>query len=80
MWKKALKGIADWLKELVTRPKTIAAVFAGVLIAAGMPEPAAQMIGSTAGTIAEQIEAHQKPASKPGAGLIIDLSPLEQKP
>jgi len=64
---KALKAVTNWLKELVTKPKMLAAVLAGVLIAMGINPQLAQQVGATVEAVAE---ASQQDKQQPGIDLL----------
>lgn len=63
MWKKLggfmKEHVIGWVRELFTRPKTLAALIAGILLATGVPAPLAHQIATPVAAIVSAIEQSQ---------------------
>lgn len=51
-----LKKMGGWFGRLMKKPSVIAVLFAGILVAFGVPEPLAKQVGSAVGAVASAVE------------------------
>ena len=72
-----LNKAAGWLAGTIKKPTVIAVLFAGVLIAFGVPEPLAKQLGSAAGAVATAVEQGGQVQPATDGKAIINLEPGE---